>query len=294
MEEIWRKPFTKQKLLDYPSDDWGSRVFGRFGIAFTVENGDYDTGYPRAMSGTAPFAYSDDELTPFLEGSLLLDGEAAYWLSERGFAQYLGVTAKPSTNPCAVEILYAMPELDRDHQVISSMMGGGRYLLEPQSQQTKIMSSFASGSKADYVSVSPALTWYQNRLGGRIAVYGLSMHAPLDWVLYNSKRKMQLIETLTWLAGGISPTVVETDLDVFMLYGKDKKYENLNYIALFNLNPDPVKQVCLCSSATDITRIERLHRSGNWVPINFKTSEQGFICDADALTMEPFILRLIQ
>jgi hypothetical protein len=172
------------------------------------------------------------------------------------------------------------------------MIGGGRYHLEPQSEATRIVASFATGSQAAYATVAPALTWYQNSLGGRIAVYGISMHAPLDWVFFNRKRKTQLVETLSWLAGGVSPVVVDTDLDVLLLHGRDKTDGEQDYVCLFNLNPDTLEGVRIVLPGHRISRLERLTLRGEWTPVEFTLQGQSIRCDTDAPTMEPCLLRL--
>ena len=87
IEEIVRKPWDQQRSLDFPTDDWGWRVFGRLGIPFTVETGgglaDADPpDAPRALCSTAAVAFDDDELRALLAGPLLLDGEAVgFWVN---------------------------------------------------------------------------------------------------------------------------------------------------------------------------------------------------------------------
>ena len=292
MSEIWRKPLTQQAQLDFPSDDWGWRIFGRMGIAFTVSKDGTTDVSPRVMSGSAPLAYSRDELLSFLAGPLLLDGEAAWHFCEKGLGEHLGVSLARTSFPCAVEIMHSIPESKRKGETVSNITGDGRYRLEAQSAATRIISSYATGSQAGYTVVAPALTWFQNDSGGRVAVYGVSMEAPLDWIFFNRKRKTQLVETLTWLAHGTAPAVVETDLDVFMLHGRDSIDENLEYVCLFDLNPDSVQGVRFTLPGRKISCIERLALSGQWVPVNFSIEVQSIRCAVDAPTMEPVILRL--
>ena len=292
MEEIWRKPFSRQAPLDFPSDDWAWRIFGRMGIAFTINADGNTTMSPRVMSGTAPLAYSRDELLNLLAGPLLLDGEAAWCFCQKGLGEFLGVTVQQKRFPCAVEIMHVIPESNRVRDSINTMTGDGRYLLQSTSGDTRIVSSYATGSQAGYQIVAPALTWYQNDLDGRIAVYGISMHAPLDWIFFNRKRKAQLIETLTWLAEGVSPVYIETDLDVFALHGMDKTDDNIEYICAFNLNPDTVEGMRFTVPGRKVNRIERLSMRGQWEPVAFSVEGQSILCDVDAPTMESIILRL--
>lgn len=292
LEEILRKPWKQQGAMAFLSDDWGWRIFGRMGIPFTINTGDDAGASPRALCRTAPLAYTDDELLGFLSGPLLLDGEAAWHFCDRGLGKHVGVMASPSSFACSVERMQIFPESKRKKEAVSNMTGDGCYLLAPQSEDTRTVSSFATGSQAAYNTIAPALTWYRNKLGGRIAVYGISMRAPLERMFFNSIRKAQLLETLTWLAEGTPPVVVETDLDVYVLHGKDNTADKGEYACLFNLNPDTIEKVRIALPGRKVTSIEKLSMSGQWKPVSFTTEGQSIRCDADAPTMEPFILRL--
>jgi hypothetical protein len=291
MEELWQKPYAERAPLDAPSDDWGWRIFGRMGIAFTGSQDGNASGFPRAMSGTAPWAYGEDDLRRFLAGPLLLDGEAAWHLCAMGKAELLGVTAEPSSFPCAVEWMHVFPESARRQETATGITGGGRYRLELTSDETRVVSSYATGSQAGYEIVAPALTWFQNALGGRVAVYGLSMEAPLDWIFYNRKRKAQLLETLDWLAGRVSPAVVETDRDVLLLYGRARSDAGRRYASLFNLNPDTIERVRIALPGETVAGLERLALDGRWTPVAFAQEGASICCEADAPTMEPLLLR---
>ncbi|MCD6286709.1 MAG: hypothetical protein J7M39_12430 [Anaerolineae bacterium] len=296
-EEVLRKPWEEEKSLDFLSDDWGWRLFGRLGIPFTVSDGREPAdargpGVPRALCRTAPWAFSDEELHDFLSGSLLLDGEAAWHLDRRGFGEHLGVRVDSAPFACSAELLHVIPESTRERELSVSMTGGGRYHLEPTDPETRVVSSFVTGSKGSFTEVGPGLTWYQNDLGGRVAVYGLSMQAPLDWIFFNSKRKRQLLETLTWLTNGRPPVVVETDLDIYALHGKDTTVKGREYLCLLDLNPDTVEQVSLQLPGTPVKAIEHLSMAGVWEPVTFSAEGQRIRCETDAATMEPVILRL--
>ena len=131
------------------------------------------------------------------------------------------MTVDDASFACTAEVLHVIPESTRSRELTVGMTGSGRYRLTPTSIDTRVVSSFVTGAVGVLAPVAPGLTWYENALGGHVAGYGLSVQAPLEWIFYNAKRKTQLIETLTWLAGGRSPVWVETDLDVFVLHGRD-------------------------------------------------------------------------
>jgi hypothetical protein len=172
------------------------------------------------------------------------------------------------------------------------MTAGGRYLLTPRSEEVRVVSSYASGSKAGYETIAPALTWFQNPLGGRVAVYGISLDdAPLDWIFYNRKRKAQLVETLTWLASGVSPAFVETDRDVLLLHGKVRSEAGRQVACLFNLHPDTIEQVRMTLPGPQATHVERLALDGELEPIAFAQEGASTRCEVNAPTMEAVLLR---
>jgi len=294
LKEMQCKPWEQQGRGAFVSDDWGWRIMGRMGIPFTI-NSDMpvseDTA-PRALCSTAPLPYTDKELLELLSGPLLLDGAAAWHICQRGLGEHLGVTSCPASFSCAAEMMHVIPESERTKDVISGMTGAGHYQLTVQSKNTRTVSSFVTGSHAGYNTVAPALTWHENKLGGRIAVYGISMRSSLNWIFFNRKRKTQLVETLTWLGGNQSPVVVDTDLDLFVLHGADKTEKNQEYICLFNLNPDTIKPVSIVLPGKPVTSIESLALNGQWSAVAFSTDKDKIKCDISASTMEPLILKL--
>ncbi len=297
IEEIVQKPWDQQRALDFPTDDWGWRVFGRLGIPFTVGSGEDLAGTglpdaPRALCRTASYAFDDDELRDLLAGSLLLDGEAAWLLGQRGFGDLLGVTVDDAPFACTAEILHMIPESTRSREQTVGMTGSGRYRLTPKSVDTRVVSSFVTGTVGALAPVAPGLTWYENALGGRVAVYGLSMQAPLEWIFYNAKRKTQLIETLTWLAEGRPPVWVETDLDVFVLHGRDTSDAGRAYLCVFNLNPDTLEGLTVRFPGAPVREVERLLPDGTWAPVGFSFEDGSLHCEVSAPTLTPLILRL--
>ena len=209
-----------------------------------------------------------------------------------GLGEYLGVSVEPTDEPCAYEVMHVVPGVERGREVVVGMSGGGRCRLTPASERTVVASTYATGSPGALTLSTPALTWHMNSLGGRVAVYGLSMQTSLEWVFLNSKRKRQLLETLTWLAGGDAPAHVDSDLDVFVMHGKDTEDEATEYVCLFDLNPDPLEDPALALPGERVASVERLAMNGAWESVGFEWGGGSLRCAAAARTMEPLILRL--
>jgi hypothetical protein len=77
-----------------------------------------------------------------------------------------------------------------------------------------------------------------------------------------------------------------------VLYGRDNTDDQREYVCLFNLNPDTIERVSIALPGERAIRLERLAMSGEWVPVGFTIQDRSIRCDADAPTMEPYILRI--
>ena len=67
-------------------------LFGRLGVPYTY--GRVSKGGVTALCGAQVPLFSDDELRTILSGAVLLDGDAAVRLAQRGFGKLTGVEAK--------------------------------------------------------------------------------------------------------------------------------------------------------------------------------------------------------
>ena len=74
---------------------------------------------------------------------------------------------------------------------------------------------------------------------------------------------------MTWLGNNTPPAVIETDLDVFALYGQDNNNNCIEYLCIFNLNPDTIEKVSFILPERKVSSIDKLSMNGKWERVGF-------------------------
>ncbi|NGN66042.1 hypothetical protein G5C51_19355, partial [Streptomyces sp. A7024] len=171
----------------------------RYGVPVTAEDAPV-----RVLFGQLAWVYDDDAVRRMLAGGVLLDGTAAHILTERGFADLLGVTATaverrdadaPSRpGPYALEEVLPAAGFDNDGDYLSVNVQPALARLRPVPEAqvwTRI--------------VTPALEpWgagrvvFTNRLGGRVGI--LAATAP-DELAYSDDGQWLLHSMIRYLEG---------------------------------------------------------------------------------------------
>ncbi|WP_392672261.1 hypothetical protein [Streptomyces sp. LN785] len=158
----------------------------------------------QALFGPLAHTFGDDELRAMLRGGLLLDGAAAAILSERGFADLMGVRAReliarsgrPRTGPYAVEQLTAHTSEDKG-ALLSVDVQPALARLEPL-EGARVLTQIRTPDGRDW---GAGRCHFVNALGGRAAV--LAATAPAE--LARSDEGRRLLHTTVRFLEGDSP-----------------------------------------------------------------------------------------
>ncbi|MCC6423626.1 MAG: hypothetical protein IT447_09135 [Phycisphaerales bacterium] len=285
---------TKEVAYDL---DWTGVICGRFGIPFTVNN---PQSRAVMINGIAADALSTQEMRHYLSGGVLLDGPSALAFARRGLDKYMGVDVE-----ALKESLEITEEITTDDPVNESSTGKHLLVLLKDPSDGVRLSIRPNGARvASWFTrnrwfmdpqvhrVQPAVTIYENELGGRVAIYAHSVSSTASISFLNSIRKQQLIGVLNWLHP--LPAVAMTSGDAYMLFGhNDTDHENV--AALFNLNPDDVEQndgVTLRLNAPTSGPLLRLDDDGQWRNLSFDVMPGGIRLHAALRTMWPLIVRM--
>ena len=152
------------------------------------------------LTGNLSQGYTDEELTEFFRGGVLVSGDAVRELERRGFGRYLGVRYAGEGGIGLVEELEKQDPVNRnlpdydDRDVHPAFFGGEAVWLEktdPAVRAVTYVTERGKGRKGISVSL------YENELGGRVCVMGYAPFLRPD----DLTRFLQLDRILEFLAG---------------------------------------------------------------------------------------------
>ena len=191
------------------------RTLNRFGIPVTMADAPV-----KLFAGHHTFRTMDDAaITNVLSGGVFLDGAAAEALTERGFAPLIGVKATmrdridfsgeylvtkggPVTFPCAFHQNYGL-----DGCAVSRLESAGAVNV----------TEFSAGAKRQ-----PAITYFENALGGRVAVMAVNLAECKSSNVFNFRKRDLLVEMFRRLGGDrVVPARVIDRANVTLLANDD-------------------------------------------------------------------------
>lgn len=222
----------------------------RFGIPYVT------TDAPIAFWDERQAAHaSDAEVKDRLSRAVFLDGDAALALCRRGYGPYLGVEVTEA-DASAGGVQWDLGA----REVIREGFGGkGRNMPSahmyspPGNGILRVMR--VTGEKTEVVTdaytfrhehVCPAMTRFENSLGGRVAVMGMTLDRNRSQALFNYRRRRLIHELMLWM-GGAPCFARDADL-VYVIENRAKDPMPgtlLGMLTLTNLCADPRGEVRL-------------------------------------------------
>ena len=182
-------------------------------------------------------ALTDGEIRRALAGRVFLDGAAAEALTERGFADLIGVKATPRDKidffvehavgwggedvsfPCSYHQNYGL-----DRNAVSRLELAG----------AESVAAFSGGE-----AKQPSITWFENRLGGKVAVMAVNLAGCKSPNVFSFAKRDFLVRLFRRLGGeGAVPARVIDRANVTLLANEDTEHGRLLLHAV-NLSCDP-------------------------------------------------------
>jgi hypothetical protein len=297
--EVVHKPFA-HIVSPYagsgrPHTDSGARwvsVLGRLGIPYTSKNGNV-----RFISGNMTDMMDDEEIERLLTGNVMMDGEAAYSLYEKGWGKLIGaerVSTGKEANFCYEGIRdtsdFLNIEGDLMYNNIHAPAGtesGLFFVLKPVSK-AEIITDFLDGEEK---KVMPAMYRFQNSQGGRIAVTALNANNRSSG-MFNYKKKELMCQTIEWLANESLPVFVKDLPNVFCIVNKSRS-ANYAIVTLTNLSSDTFNSFSLkVAPEWEDKNIEFLDEEGTWEKTKYKKLKSGYRINLQLDIMQPAILKI--
>jgi hypothetical protein len=234
---------------------------------------------------------SRDSISEILSGKVILDGPAAIWLTENGFADMIGVNAKRWGG-----VTIQIHEFGNGKRQLG-MRRGGLSDLAGMAKGAKVISKLLNcptlGAKPVYVA--PGSVYFENDKGGRILVLAQKvpeqMPAYYEATFFSERYRAAMIDWLK-LLGGKSPGGVcyQGVGPVTCIAGTTKEGESIVVLNALDIDGDMEPELKFDEMPASI---ERMQGDGSWKRVRFeKTASGGCRLDSPILTQRAAIFRI--
>ncbi len=265
-----------------------------FGVPYTT------LPSPVAFWDVRQAAHADEaEVLGKLSKGLFLDGDAARVLCERGFGEHLGVRVSGEDlsdgmvrwDLGAREIVRA-PFAGRGRNMPSAHMysppGNGKWLrMTVTDGRCEVLSdAFTFEQKC----LGPAMTRFENRLGGRVAVMGLTLDKNRSQALKNYRRQRLVQDLMVWMGGEPAFVSGAPMVEVVMNEARDPGASGfIGMLTLVNLCADPLPEVKLHLPERwrAAERLAEIDRSGRLRPLAFGKTADGVVIRKRLAYLDP-------
>ena len=279
---IFYDPFEKS---NFPKNDpeW-LRVMSSFGIPYTSK----ESVKIVCISGEQLRFVPAEKIRELLSGSVILDGDAAKLLTERGFSELLGAeVTEPLIEGNARFDLGAREELSPD--ILPELKGRQMHradmycphgtgllyrvkITDPACEEITKVINF----KGEYTA--PGMTFFRNALGGNVVIYATALANHFGSSLFNYRRQALIQELL--IRCGTSFPMVRKAPKVFLTVNvpqKEKEFRRL--ITAINLAADPLEELelYLPEELRDCNDFSYLDQQGQWQKTAFEKLPEGVL-----------------
>lgn len=245
---------------------------------------------------------SDEELKRYFSGNLFLDGDAAYILTKRGYGKYMGVSVGENAVTDEMKFDFAAKEVIQppfdQYSVGKNMPAAHTYAkgkngiprtVTPLGEKTQIISKVVNCDKLPFTA---GMTRFENELGGRVVVMGMTLKGNGSQSLYNYRRMTLFDQLLLWCGEELPFVKKEPYLHLIANKGgsdKDFAYQ----MTIVNLAEDTVSEVELyLPMPMRGKELLYLTAEGRWEKAKTVETEDGILLRHPVELCEPLYLKL--
>ena len=277
---------------------WWATLFGRFGIPYTTTESDVVCWDDRI----AQYA-SDEEIRRVLSKVLLIDSAAAKILCDRGYGEFIGVKIGDDTKQGMLQWDLSTREVIADDYVGSlpgrnmtapwmlAPRGNGRLpYMTVTDPNCRVITELYNGKRE---LITPAMTKYQNALGGTVIVQGLTVENNGSQALINYRRKHLLQTVIAECSDAYC--MVKDAPDVMIVENKATTACGFKEIlTIINLCADPLDEVVLRlpPELRDTAELLQLTVDGEWKPVEYRCTDDGVIVGHELAYCQPLYLMI--
>lgn len=179
---------------------------------------------------------NDDEMKTIFSGGVLLEAGAARVLSDRGYGKYIGVSElKKQKYNINAEVIKTFTRKDGTYIRIPSRVPFGCWYTSELDERAEVLSEFLDPKGG----VFPAMTYFENELGGRVAVY----HAEND--LGDGFYTHHRVTFFKNVIDRLCPSTPRVDCSNYLLTSVRESKDGVRYYFVSNLCTDVLRRVAL-------------------------------------------------
>lgn len=289
--EIFRIPNT--------SYNW-TNVMGRLGIPYTSKGGNV-----KLVSGNIVQQMDEDEIRELFKGGVFLDGHAARLLCKKGYGNLIGVNVSGREDAVLPPFYEGVRDPEKYNNLDNRLMYNyvwafaksnrdAFYQLEAL-EGTEVVTEFLnSRNEPSY----PAMTRYENQLGGRVAVMAFNLDDGYvntrSISLFNYTKKELMRQMIEWIGKAPLPVFVKDVPNAFCIFNRSK-HNDYAIVVVTGLNSDTFETFSLDVSPEWInSKIERLDHIGKWRSIRTEAKNSTIKINTPLSLMTPIILKFIK
>lgn len=259
--------YLKNNPFPRPEKTWAEFVLGHYGVPVAASTNFAADATWELAGDDAVNRLSDEQLRAMLSHRVLADGKAALALCRRGFADLIGADVSEATPAFNAEVFADTGKsagrlMKADAPPLYKARPGARTITELR------FKPYHTAKASDFVA--PGTIVFDNRLGGRVCLTSYSYGA-IFYNRYSEARKAWLARVLAELNGAAFPYIVENEQD-FLCLARESADGRVAYVAAFNLNYDPVKELKVSLAAAP-ARVELLGDDGTWREVAAKWAD---------------------
>ena len=295
--------------IDRPYKPLWLNCLPKFGIPLTTKDSEV------AFWDEKQAEYKDDaEIIEALSKGLFLDGDAARILCKRGYSKYLGVmvgdglckepyysTWSPSAEPLSYDI--ASKEVicekfvgnNKGRNMTSPYMyaprGYGNILKMTVSDPACEVITEFYGFEKNLLTVS--MTRFENSLGGRVVVMGITLKGNNSHSLINYRRQRLIQEQIDWCGGEV--VYVKNEPSVYTIMNEAINPDESGFvgmITLINLCSDRLDEVKLHlpSKWQNLKEFCVLNQNGEWRTVSYEKEYDTLLVKEALNHLEPIYI----
>ncbi len=268
-------------IWELENDGWNTCVLERLGLPMYYSA---KAGGAVFLDGFGDWRFSDEEITEFFKGTVVLAGKTAKRLNDRGFLKYTGVEVRPWNGR------RVSGELLRDGGSCNAQVDP--WELVPVDDTVRWDSTaYHLHDGKEIQPLFPGASVYKNPLGGTSIVFcgepKTQFHYLTAFSFLCESRKKQLIRLMQ--ETGNLPVYYPGDEEVYFRTASMPTGEQ--FCALFNIGLDPIEEIALVCEKP-VSKIELLAPDGSRVPCDFREENGALILNARADVLNPVALFL--